>query len=132
MIAITPPQIFSKEVAQKQATPFPRQDLLTARNRFRKKRRLTGELATLKTCFGGYGRRAEYLLVGPMSQSLTARPMRHAAAYGSGNNANQHQVVGGMFRRSSSAVATSREGHSQPRPGWNEGNRLTDQTQIKF
>src|SRR6516164_10850567 len=25
---------FSKEVAQKQATPFPRQDLLTARNRF--------------------------------------------------------------------------------------------------
>ena len=35
MIAITPPKIFSKEVAQKQATPFPRQDLLTARNRFR-------------------------------------------------------------------------------------------------
>ena len=34
MIAITPPKIFSKEVAQKQATPFPRQDLLTARNRF--------------------------------------------------------------------------------------------------
>src|SRR5215475_5877292 len=32
MIAITPPKIFSKEVAQKQATPFPRQDLLTARN----------------------------------------------------------------------------------------------------
>jgi len=27
MIAITPPKIFSKEVAQKQATPFPRQDL---------------------------------------------------------------------------------------------------------
>src|SRR6516164_6613513 len=26
MIAITPPKIFSKEVAQKQATPFPRQD----------------------------------------------------------------------------------------------------------
>jgi hypothetical protein len=34
MIAITPPEIFSKEVAQKQATPLPRQDLLTARNRF--------------------------------------------------------------------------------------------------
>ena len=34
MIAITPPKIFSKEVAQKQATPFPRQDLLNARNRF--------------------------------------------------------------------------------------------------
>jgi len=34
MIAITPPKIFSKEVAQKQATPFPRQDLLTATNRF--------------------------------------------------------------------------------------------------
>src|SRR6516164_9827850 len=34
MIAVTPPKIFSKEVAQKQATPFPRQDLLTARNRF--------------------------------------------------------------------------------------------------
>src|SRR5262249_38781854 len=34
MIAITPPKIFSKEVAQKQATPFPRHDLLTARNRF--------------------------------------------------------------------------------------------------
>jgi hypothetical protein len=34
MIAITPPKIFSKEVTQKQATPFPRQDLLTARNRF--------------------------------------------------------------------------------------------------
>jgi hypothetical protein len=34
MIAITPPKIFSKEVAQKQATPFSRQDLLTARNRF--------------------------------------------------------------------------------------------------
>jgi hypothetical protein len=34
MIAITPPKIFSKQVAQKQATPFPRQDLLTARNRF--------------------------------------------------------------------------------------------------
>jgi len=34
MIAITPPKIFSKEVAPKQATPFPRQDLLTARNRF--------------------------------------------------------------------------------------------------
>jgi len=34
MIAITPPKIFSKEVAQKHATPFPRQDLLTARNRF--------------------------------------------------------------------------------------------------
>ena len=35
MTAITPPKIFSKEVAQSQATPFPRQDLLTARNRFR-------------------------------------------------------------------------------------------------
>src|SRR6516165_10023520 len=35
IIAITPPKIFSKEVAQKQATPFPRQDLLTARNSFR-------------------------------------------------------------------------------------------------
>jgi hypothetical protein len=34
MIAITPPKIFSKGVAQKQATPFPRQDLLNARNRF--------------------------------------------------------------------------------------------------
>src|SRR5262249_7258825 len=34
MIAITPPIISSKEVAQKQAPPFPRQDLLTARNRF--------------------------------------------------------------------------------------------------
>src|SRR5262249_33880513 len=34
MIAITPPIISSKEVAHKQATPFPRQDLLTARNRF--------------------------------------------------------------------------------------------------
>src|SRR5262249_12872162 len=34
MITITPPKIFFKEVAQKQATPFPRQDLLTARNRF--------------------------------------------------------------------------------------------------
>jgi hypothetical protein len=34
MIAITPPKIFSKEVAQKHAAPFPRQDLLTARNRF--------------------------------------------------------------------------------------------------
>jgi len=34
MIAITPPKIFSKEVAQKQATPFLRRDLLTARNRF--------------------------------------------------------------------------------------------------
>jgi len=34
MIAITPPKIFSKEVAQNQATPFPRQDLLTATNRF--------------------------------------------------------------------------------------------------
>jgi hypothetical protein len=34
MIAITPPKIFSKEVAQNKATPFPRQDLLTARNRF--------------------------------------------------------------------------------------------------
>jgi hypothetical protein len=34
MIAITPPIISSKEVALKQATPFPRQDLLTARNRF--------------------------------------------------------------------------------------------------
>jgi hypothetical protein len=33
MIAITPPIISSKEVAQKQATPFPRQDILTARNR---------------------------------------------------------------------------------------------------
>ena len=29
-----PPKIFSKEVAQKQATPFPRQDLLTARKSF--------------------------------------------------------------------------------------------------
>src|SRR5262249_52198387 len=28
-------RFFPKEVAQKQATPFPRQDLLTARNRFR-------------------------------------------------------------------------------------------------
>jgi hypothetical protein len=28
----TPPIISSKEVTQKQATPFPRQDLLTARN----------------------------------------------------------------------------------------------------
>ena len=35
MIAITPPKIFSKEVAQNKATPFLRQDLLTARNRFR-------------------------------------------------------------------------------------------------
>jgi hypothetical protein len=33
MIAITPPIIFSKEVAQKQATPFP-PHLLTAGNRF--------------------------------------------------------------------------------------------------
>jgi hypothetical protein len=33
-IAVTPPIIFSKEVVQKQATPFARQDLLTARNRF--------------------------------------------------------------------------------------------------
>jgi hypothetical protein len=31
---VVPPKIFSKEVAQKQATPFLRQDLLTARNRF--------------------------------------------------------------------------------------------------
>jgi hypothetical protein len=30
-IAVTPPITFSKEVAQKQATPFPRQDLLTAK-----------------------------------------------------------------------------------------------------
>src|SRR6516165_7649764 len=35
VIAITPPKIFSKEVAQNRATPFPRQDLLTARNSFR-------------------------------------------------------------------------------------------------
>src|SRR5262245_30223567 len=35
MIAITPPIIASKEVAQKQATLLPRRDLLTARNRFR-------------------------------------------------------------------------------------------------
>jgi len=35
MIAITPPIIFSKEVAQNKATPLPRQDLLTARNSFR-------------------------------------------------------------------------------------------------
>src|SRR5262245_47641031 len=34
-IAVTPPKIFSKEVAPKQATLLPRQDLLTARNRFR-------------------------------------------------------------------------------------------------
>jgi hypothetical protein len=34
MIAITRLKISSKEVAQKQATPFPRQDLITARNRF--------------------------------------------------------------------------------------------------
>src|SRR6516162_11019286 len=34
MIAITPPIISSKEGAHKQATPFLRQDLLTARNRF--------------------------------------------------------------------------------------------------
>src|SRR5262249_26745031 len=34
MIASPPPEVFSKEVAHKQATPFPRQDLLTARNRF--------------------------------------------------------------------------------------------------
>jgi hypothetical protein len=34
MIAITPPKIFSQEVAQKQGTPFPRRDLLTTRNRF--------------------------------------------------------------------------------------------------
>src|SRR5262249_28054002 len=31
---VVPPIISSKEVAQKQATPFPPQDLLTARNRF--------------------------------------------------------------------------------------------------
>jgi hypothetical protein len=29
MIAITPPKIFSKEVAQKQATPLPRQQPLS-------------------------------------------------------------------------------------------------------
>jgi hypothetical protein len=34
MIADHAAENFSKEVAQKQATPFPRQDLLTARNRF--------------------------------------------------------------------------------------------------
>src|SRR5262249_33725990 len=34
MIAITPPKIFSEGGSPKQATPFPRQDLLTARNRF--------------------------------------------------------------------------------------------------
>src|SRR5262245_50574021 len=39
-IAVTPPKIFSKEVAQKQATPFPRQDLLTARNRGTWRRRV--------------------------------------------------------------------------------------------
>ena len=31
----TADKFFSKEVTQKQATPFPRQYLLTARNRFR-------------------------------------------------------------------------------------------------
>ena len=34
MIAIMPPKIFSKEVAQKQATPLPRQNPLSTRNRF--------------------------------------------------------------------------------------------------
>jgi hypothetical protein len=34
MIAITPPKIFSKEVAQNRPPHLPRQDLLTARNRF--------------------------------------------------------------------------------------------------
>jgi hypothetical protein len=38
--------------------------------------------------FGGYGRRAEYLLVGPMSQSTTTRPMRYAAPCGSGDHIN--------------------------------------------
>src|SRR5262249_60704637 len=35
MIESPAPKIFSKEVAQNKATPFLRQDLLTARNRFR-------------------------------------------------------------------------------------------------
>jgi hypothetical protein len=48
MIAITPPKIFSKEVAQKQATPFPRQDLLTTKNRFTPNFRGWGLDETLK------------------------------------------------------------------------------------
>src|SRR5262249_24705830 len=35
MIAIMPPKIFSKEVAQNRLPHLPRQDLVTARNRFR-------------------------------------------------------------------------------------------------
>jgi hypothetical protein len=49
--------------------------------------------------FGGYGRRAEYLLVGPMSQSANA--IRSALRI-----RRSHQLVGEMFRRSS-AVATT-------------------------
>src|SRR6516225_1108609 len=51
-IAVTPPITFSKEVAQKQATPFPRQDLLTARNR------RTGSRTFGDTDDGGAGHRA--------------------------------------------------------------------------
>jgi len=48
MIAITPPIISSKEVAQKQATPFLRQDLLTARNSFRAISPLPGGFTTAR------------------------------------------------------------------------------------
>src|SRR6516164_4950265 len=43
--------------------------------------------------------------------------VQEAKASGVGDNANQHQLVGEMFRRSSAAVATSREGHRSPRSG---------------
>jgi hypothetical protein len=49
--------------------------------------------------------------------------MRYAAPCGS---ANQHQLVGEVFRRSSAAVATSREGHHLPRSG-REGRLLWQQ-----
>jgi len=59
--------------------------------------------------------------------------VQEAKASAVGDNANQHQLVGEMFRQSSSAAATSREDHRQQRSGlevqhqrWDRGRWKSD------
>src|SRR5215471_6341381 len=50
-------------------------------------------------------------------QKMQRGQMRYAAPCRSGDKRQSHQLLGEMFRRPSTAVATSREDHRQPRPG---------------
>jgi DMSO/TMAO reductase YedYZ molybdopterin-dependent catalytic subunit len=80
MIAITPSKIFSKEVAQKQATPFARQDLLTARNRFRPNFRGWGLDENLKPKIPPY--RGPHTKAPSYPESQAVKDFRYNAYFG--------------------------------------------------